>query len=170
MISSSELSQHKTGTSGNGKRNECDALLFFFISLCPEPTHALTITFKKTKRQLTLAQDRLRIEKTIVLFLSFLNAKCFGHGTRRKGYKVGSIVVLEGLREWDNLHAHIALTAPPRLTSDQFNEHLFSSIRKCHQIDRQIDLQACERDGWYRYIGKDGIEGLVPQCCSRAKP
>lgn len=170
MTPSNQGAQVNTGTRANSKHRECDALLLFFISMCPEPTHALTLTFKKTKRQLTLAQDRLRIEKTIGLFLSLLNTKCFGHGARRKGYKVGSIVVLEGLKQWDNIHAHIALTTPPRLTSDQFNEHLFSAILRCHQIDRQIDLQACQRDGWYRYIGKDGIEGLVPQCCCRANP
>jgi hypothetical protein len=144
------------------------SLLSFLTDICPNPTHAVTITFSRNLNGKLFYTSRSSAERAILWFINRLNKECFRHGARRKGYKLGVITFLE--KADTNIHAHLALVSPEGMSWEEFAEKIVKLISKSYFFGRQCRVSHCKDIGWLEYISKEGSEALIPSCTSKAFP
>ena len=132
-------------------RDREGALLSKHLYQTISPTVAVTLTFKQPFTVKTLGIDTLK--KTCRLFLNRVNRRLYGsHAPRRKGYKVGSIGSIGYGPYGNHPHAHLALTAPPKLPSTQFISLVREIIRTTKGLDRQCEVKPCHDYRWVQYM------------------
>jgi hypothetical protein len=146
-----------------------ESLPNFMLSVCPDPTHFLTLTFRERSKHLRTPINSYAPENAVNWMLNRLNRESFGHGCKRKGYRCGSVVVLE--KKESNVHAHLALKAPLNLNSANFKSRIIRLIKKGNWFGSQFDIQECTNPiGLYRYMAKEGQEALLLSCTHKANP
>ena len=155
-----------------GRRTACDQVILqdYLQSLMRGCTHALTITLNDDQAQNSYLDRRSRLEETIRILLRIIDRRCFRKNHKRLGLRVDSVVVIEGGNHQKRMHAHLALTCPPAISSQKFRSYVQRAISRCKSLGEQYEIRSIhDSDGWARYLAKEGIEALSPQCTYLAK-
>lgn len=133
-------------------------------------THALTVTLKEDQAQKSYLDRRLRLEETIRIVLRIIDRSCFRKNHKRFGLRIDSVVVIEGGKDQKRIHAHLALARPPEISDQQFWSYVHRAISRCKSLGEQYEIRSIfDSAGWARYLAKEGIEALSPQCTHVAK-
>lgn len=133
-------------------------------------THALTVTLHNDRFQESILNRRLRFEATILHMLYRIDRKCFKRSHKRKGYRIGSVTVLEGGGNATRLHAHLALLCPPSIPDEQFQYAVSTAVRECKSLGPEYRLKPItDSNGWAIYLAKEGAEAFSPRCTQTAK-
>jgi hypothetical protein len=151
-------------------RTSSKEIVKFLQMNCPNPTHAVTLTAVQESPLHKTKINRVRLEKSIKWAIKRINTACFNRNQRRKGYSIGVVVTIEGWRAGENLHSHLALSAPSGMEFNEFTSVIESVTKKCNWLDRQKDIQPFVDSGWLDYMVKLGPEALAPHCFYRAFP
>lgn len=101
---------------------------------------------------------------------SIIDRCCFRKNHKRLGLRIDSVVVIEGGNPQKRMHAHLALTCPPAISSQQFRSYVQKAVSRCKSLGEQYEVSPIfDSAGWARYLAKEGIEALSPQCTHVAK-
>ena len=155
-----------------GRSSACDQAVLqkYFESLMSGCTHALTVTSKEDQAQKSYLDRRSRLEETIRIALRIIDRCCFRKNHKRLGLRIDSVVVIEGGNPQKRMHAHLALTCPPAISSQQFRSYVQKAVSRCKSLGEQYEVSPIfDSAGWARYLAKEGIEALSPQCTHVAK-
>lgn len=142
----------------------------YFESMMRGCTHALTVTLKEDQAQNPYLDRRLRLEETIRIALRIMDRSCFRKDHKRLGLRIDSVVVIEGGKDQKRIHAHLALTRPPEISDQLFQSHVQRAVSRCKSLGEQYEVRSIyDSAGWARYLAKEGMEALSPQCTHVAK-
>lgn len=141
-----------------------EALILMMQKMLADPTHSVTLTFNRIRMPSDKEEKLLVAEGAVRLFLRILNDRCFGRRYRRGEVRIGCVVVLEGMRNGNRLHLHLALRCESHITNKKFSEFIRLSARKVRDLGG-IDIKSYYT-GWYPYITKEPeAEVLWELCC-----
>jgi hypothetical protein len=146
-----------------------DVLIKFIKEQIGTPDYSATLTFwpiAEKRRCMTKVIDAVNAMKC---FLYFLNYKCFGHASRRRGYEIGVFAALEGVENGEEQHWHCALCLPNWLSHEKFAIAFNYAIRKTKRLGIQKDLQRYS-EGWFEYSLKTGLDSFDPEFLRPCKP
>lgn len=133
-------------------------------------THALTVTLNDDQAHKPYLDRRFRLEETIRIALRIIDRCCFRKNHKRLGLRIDSVVVIEGGNHQKRMHAHLALTCPPAISSQQFRAYVQRAVSRCKSLGEQYEVSPIfDSAGWARYLAKEGIEALSPQSTHVAK-
>ena len=142
----------------------------YLQSLMKDCTHALTVTLKHDHAQMPYLDRRLRLEETIRIVLRIIERSCFRKDHKRLGLRIESVVVIEGGDDQKRMHAHLALTRPTEIPDQLFLSQVQRAVSRCKSLGKQWEVRSIfDPAGWARYLAKEGIEALSPQCTHVAK-
>lgn len=142
----------------------------YFESMMRCCTHALTVTLNDDQVHKSYLDRRLRLEETIRIVLRIIDRSCFRKDHKRLGLRIDSVVVIEGGKDQKRIHAHLALTRPPEISDQQFWSYVHRAVSRCKSLGEQYEIRSIfDSAGWARYLAKEGIEALSPQCTHVAK-
>ena len=131
---------------------------------------AITITFCRWRKSAQQALNHDIAVSTIREFIKRLNREIFNHSAKRRGNTIGSVVVVGRNSPDGHLHAHLALTAPPKMSIAEFKALTRKSAARFNWIDKQCDFQPYRNRRWFKYMAKHGTESLILDCCNKARP
>lgn len=154
------------------RRSACNQTVLqeYLASMMSGCTHALTVTLKEDQARKPYLDRRLRLEETIRIVLRIIDRCCFRKNHKRLGLRIDSVVVIEGGNHQKRMHAHLALTCPPAISSQQFRSYVQKAVSRCKSLGEQYEVSPIfDSAGWARYLAKEGIEALSPQCTHVAK-
>lgn len=137
-----------------------------------EPHVGITITFRYTPNVSNRLARETFASGAISRFLHFLDNRCFGHRHRRNGHVVGCIAVVEGLRDDNRLHVHLALEIPASMPLEDFSKRIRKAAKAVACVGR-IDIGYESSIRWAMYITKDIDSGrglVLWDVCRRGKP
>lgn len=142
----------------------------YFESMMRGCTHALNVTLKEDQAHKPYLDRRLRLEETIRILLRFIERSCFRKDHKRLGLRIESVVVIEGGDDQKRMHAHLALTRPTEIPDQLFLSQVQRAVSRCKSLGKQCEVRSIfDPAGWARYLAKEGIEALSPQCTYLAK-
>lgn len=141
----------------------------FLTSLGEDPTHAVTLTFKGAYLPVSRDKKINLAARVVSWFLDVLNNRCFGHAYRRLGYRVASVVVVEGLGAGERVHCHLTLREPAHLTYAQFGQKIRIAARKTRSMGYP-NIEPYRDEGWGWYITKEGDHEVLWEKCCRSNP
>jgi len=133
------------------------------------PTHAVTLTFKRYGQDTKLPWNKPIIKKSTKVFLSILNKNAFGKHAKKNNQSVMSAVVIGTGTYNDHPHAHLALQTPEHLSWDEFTELIFKAIETTSWIDRESTVKPFISVGWLEYMVDHGEEDLLIDLCTPAR-
>lgn len=143
----------------------------YLQSLMTGCTHAITVTLKDDQVHKPYLDRRIRLEETIRITLRIIDRSCFRKDHKRLGLRIDSVVVIEGGRDQKRMHAHLALTRPSEISSQQFRSYVQRAVSRCKSLGKQYEIRSIfDSAGWASYLAKEGFEALSPQCTHVAKP
>jgi hypothetical protein len=140
--------------------------LQFLRELAPW-TIALTLTSGQLKYGGTIGTEEFL--RRCRLFLSRLNRKIYGHGVRRKNFRIASTAVLGRGLYGDSFHIHWVLSSPPDLPTDVFKELIRLIILTTKGLGQQFNIQTYYGERWLVYMLDHGFEGLITDLTFQAK-
>jgi hypothetical protein len=140
--------------------------LQFLRELAPW-TVALTLTAAKSKYRVAIGVEGFL--RCCRLFLSRLNRKIYGHGTRRKSFRIASAAVIGHGLYGDNLHIHWVLAGPPEMPTDSFKELVRLIILTNKGLGQQFNIQTYYGQFWLLYMLDHGFEGVITDLTFQAK-
>ncbi len=130
---------------------------------------ALTLTF--TDRKFSGNQRfHSDLVKTTKFLITRINGCCFGHGAKRKKYRVASAFTVECGYDGSHPHIHASLSLPPRYSYEEFKQVILLKCAQLYSVGNQIDVQPYRDFGWQMYCLKTGIENLVVEEIKKANP
>jgi len=147
-----------------------ESITEFLLEFCSSPTFAVTVTSIDESPVFKTRVTRERFEKSCCRVLKRINAKCFTRGQRRKKYSIGAVTAIEGFDGRKKLHAHLALSSPPKISEIDFKHFIESEFSKDYWVGKQIKIEPYKNQGWIDYITKLGPESIAPYCLFRAFP
>ena len=133
------------------------------------PTHAVTLTFKRYRKETKQLWSLPIIKKASKVFLNIVNKKVFGNQVKKnKQYVMSTVVIGTGTYN-DHPHAHLALQKPENLSWDEFTILITNSIEATRWLDDQFVVEPYESDGWLEYMVDHGEEDLLIDLCTPAR-
>ncbi len=130
---------------------------------------ALTLTFT-TKKFSGDPRFHSDLVKTTKFLITRINGCCFGHGAKRKKYRVASAFTVECGYDGSHPHVHASLSLPPEYSFERFRRIILRECYKLHSIANQIDVQPYRDFGWQMYSLKTGVENVVIEEIKVANP
>lgn len=130
---------------------------------------ALTLTFT-TKKFSGDPRFHGELIKTTKFLLNRINGSCFGHGAKRKKYRVASAFAVECGYDGSHPHVHASLSLPDEYSYETFRKIILRECYKLHSIANQIDIQPYRDFGWQMYCLKTGVENVVIEEIKEANP
>lgn len=168
-----EFNQGQPSENVNKKLKRFTRLQLAYISWLKtlgDPTHAVTLTFKRHRRDTKQPWNKPIIKDSLKVFLSILNRNVFGKQAKKNNKCVMSAVVIGTGTYNDHPHAHLALQTPKHLSWDEFTELIFKAIETTSWIDRESPVKPYISDGWLEYMVDHGEEDLLIDLCTPARP
>ncbi len=124
-------------------------------------THAVTLTMHRSEGGRGISNPE--VARRCRLFLNRVNRRIYKHGTKRKGYRIASVVFLGHGPYGDHPHAHLALQKPPDLSHESFNQILKVMARTTKGLGKHFDIKPYRDVGWLGYMVDHGFEGWIDQ-------
>ena len=124
-------------------------------------THAVTLTMHRSEGGHGISNPE--VARRCRLFLNRINRRIYKHGTKRKGFRIASVVFLGNGPYGDHPHAHLALQKPPDLSHESFNQILKVMARTTKGLGQQFDIKPYRDVGWLGYMVDHGFEGWIDQ-------
>jgi len=134
------------------------------------PTHAVTLTFKRYGQDTKLPWNKPIIKKSTKVFLSILNKNIFGKHAKKKNQCVMSAGVIGTGVYNDHPHAHFALQKPEHLSWDAFADLIIKAIETTSWVDGEFAIEPYVSDSWLEYMVDHGEEDLLIDLCTPARP
>lgn len=146
-----------------------ESYLLWMKSMIGQPTHAVTLTFKRFDKSSGDCWSIEIVQKACRVFLGILNKKIFGNAATRKRRCIGSAVIIGRGRYKCNPHAHFALVSPSRISQDHFKKLIHASASLIWWVKGRGHVQAYWSEGWLSYMIDHGTESLMLDMCTQGK-
>jgi hypothetical protein len=132
------------------------------------PASAVTITFTDSINKIPKEHQIWEAKNALRWFLIVLDNQCFGHGQRREDYKVGSVVVVEGIGKNNRIHCHLSLEIPKNFSRQEFNKKIWKSKQKV-DLFGYIKIKPMFDTKWHSYMTKELNRETCWDLCRKAQ-
>jgi hypothetical protein len=124
-------------------------------------THAVTLTMHRSEGGHGISNPE--VARRCRLFLNRINRRIYKHGTKRKGFRIASVVFLGNGPYGDHPHAHLALQKPADMTHEAFEQTLNVMASTTKGLGKEFDIKPYRDEGWLGYMVDHGFEGWIDQ-------
>lgn len=136
------------------------AMVELMQRVVPNPTHAITAKFHNTTSGGTrISPDRCA--RALDWLKMRLDREVFGHKATRQKLGVKMIGVMEGLRPFQQIHAHIAVQTPDGWSNEGLSQSMQNLVTKHSVFWPPLFIEPYRSNTWLNYLSKDGPEGLI---------
>jgi hypothetical protein len=111
-----------------------------------------------------------KIQVACGIFLKVLNKRIFGHNATKKRACVMSLVVFGKGAYGDHPHAHLAIGKPEFLEEADFKVHVTKAAQLTLWVHEVFWMTEYRDQGWLNYMIEHGLDGLMIDLCSPARP
>ena len=129
----------------------------------------VTISFGTGRGSVKTSPTYRMVEEILRKGIRRVNSLCYRNCAKRKGYSIGAVTVIEGIRPFKHIHAHIGFEPPPDMSFKQFSRIVDRAFKRSKWIEQRPHIKECWSQDWINYMLKLGQEALVPSCCFAAK-